>query len=713
MEDSDFNKLQSNIDMLISSLIMEFSYFSLDQCETNLTLLLQTIIVLITKCKENNSPEQMEIIAALLTLSRADEAVEILGKLGLLNSLAGLNIQSTKGGSYFQQFMKGGFKKSKSKKQRGGTKGCGEPCSGSSECSGDPNCPKCIAGKCNSKALSSSTSSIMGPVVHAPIPYRVGSEEFQEQFAKDLLESSKSDVLKIMEIASGSFSEQSSTLNNIITSTLNTTVQLEKEANMGQIAAEAQVLEREREISARTEQEFRTKLASQKADLRSRERMERIPAAISSVVSGYASYKFAETAVTAINQLTGNGGSFLWWLALTGGELIKGAVSYIPFISRIETLEPLMQPSECYSTNPFGNLWATRVVDTAATAASVVYDYTYKNALGNEYTLTSMKTCLTDNYVYKLVGECAKREITTMKTICELVPRFDIRSMMGSSIETGATILAVTLSALVTLYLIKIITLQTKLFDFKAFKSKGNKKLRDVIGDMVSDFSKTAATATGVGAFIFIGIPSTERSNLIIAVRDSKVVVGDNLLTMAQFILQESKIYEETSASKILSKRLEAATETVSERKVQSKEIVINSLALASTNIATTNNQTLQLAQAAIAQLGLQPKNVEIQKLLIQQLMPASQPSGRVVQQILASEQAGQREEDQSRVLMLEPLGGVQQNPASPKPDILDDPMLGGRRTRRRKRKITKKRKPSKKTTRKIRRSNNKKLIKY
>ena len=31
MEATDFIKLQSNIDMLISSLIMEFSYFSLDQ----------------------------------------------------------------------------------------------------------------------------------------------------------------------------------------------------------------------------------------------------------------------------------------------------------------------------------------------------------------------------------------------------------------------------------------------------------------------------------------------------------------------------------------------------------------------------------------------------------------------------------------------------------------------------------------------------------
>jgi hypothetical protein len=523
----------------------------------------------------------------------------------------------------------------------------------------------------------------MGPVARAPIPYVVSSEEFQQNFATALLESSKSDALRIAQISANSLSEQSREFNNAIMGTLNASRDREKESSTEKASAQALAIDNAKEIHEKVMQEFKTKLASQKSDLKSREYLERGPGVVAAGVGGVAGYKLGAVALDALDGLVGNGGSFLWWLTISAGTIISKVASYVPFSSKVEAL----QPSQCYSSNPFGNIWATWVEDTAATAKSVVYDYLYTDVWGSEIPVTSAKTCMTNTTWSTLIGECARRETVAMKLSCELVPRYDIKELFGTSFEISACILGVVLSGLVTVYLIKVITLQTKLTEFELIKQKSDRGFFGTIKDVGSDVLKTGATITVVGAIAYSGFPSSERSLLVTAVRDSKVVVEQNLLSMAEFVSEETKKYEQTAASKIINERLETAKKTADRREAESAAVVTNALTLSAANVAETNKQTLALAQAAFAQLSLQPQNLDIQKLLITHVMSGAQPRG--------AQPRGALMVDQSE-------GGLEEKN--------DSTTLGGRRiTKRiRKRKTTKKRKPSRKTTRKRRRSHKK-----
>ena len=114
----DFKDILPNLqclsDATIAKIAFQFTGYSLEQCEVFMQLLLQNLIAIIYENK--NSPEKMEQITALLIMTRVDEVVNTLGNMGVFNRIAGINMDVPKGGSYFQQFMKGGFTKASNKK---------------------------------------------------------------------------------------------------------------------------------------------------------------------------------------------------------------------------------------------------------------------------------------------------------------------------------------------------------------------------------------------------------------------------------------------------------------------------------------------------------------------------------------------------------------------------------------------------------------------
>lgn len=532
-----FPSLQSLVDLEISNLALEFSCFSLDQCDVYLKLVLQSIIVIINNCKD--SPEKLETVTALLISTRADEVVNLLGKMGKLNELVGTNIRITKGGSYFKELMKGGFKNSKNKTKRGG-KGCNRRCSDDSKCT-DSACPVCVNGRCAAQqTLDATNIPASGMAVLGPIGQPHGTQQYAQQYSESQYAAVQSDVSVVAKLLTSAAIESVSTVNQTVVATLNSVDARLTQANNQLITTQETMNRLLREHTENVKRDFESIYEKQKSQLKTQERFEAVPAVVGAVIGSVSSYKLAKGLITSVNAITGKGMSFLYWLLLSGGVAVNKIADRIPFVDKTV---PLFD-TQCQEEGPLGKIWAT-VVPTAQTAAT--YSYTYKNLwTGSETELSNQVNCMESNSWYKRINECVKN--TTPATIieCQKMPNFvDLTELVGNNVEIGAAIFGFILSALMIFYIIRIITLQTKLLEFKTTRAK---TIFSGVTGILSDTMKVGTALTGIGAVVQIILPSEERSELVQLVRSNQIRYEGNLVTMVEYGKSQGELYKSDPA---------------------------------------------------------------------------------------------------------------------------------------------------------------------
>jgi hypothetical protein len=592
-----FPSLQSLVDLEISNLALEFSCFSLDQCDVYLKLVLQSIIVIINNCKD--SPKKLETVTALLIATRADEVVNLLGKIGKLDELVGINIRITKGGSYFNELMKGGLKESKNKTKRGG-KGCKRSCSEDSMCT-DANCPSCVDGKCAAAAVPSSGTSavVLGPIGQPP-----GTPLYLQQYTASQYAAVQSDVSVVAKLLTSAAIESAATTNQAVIATLNSVDTRLTQANSQVVATQEAMNALLREHTNSVKTEFESIYEKQKLQLTTQERTEAVPAAVGAVLGGTVSYKLAKGLMTSVNAITGKGMSFLYWLLLSGGVAVNKIADKIPFTNKSEALFD----TQCQEGGPIGKIWAT-VVPTAQTA--ITYSYKYKNIwTGSETDLSHQPECMVDNSWYEKIGKCAESTTATTITECQKMPNFfDLTDLFGNNIEIGSAILGFILSAIMVFYFIRIITLQTKLLEFKTTKAKS---LFSGITGILSDTMKVGATLTGVGAAIQIILPSEERSELVELVRSNQIRYEGNLVTMVEYGKAQGELYKSDPAYAQLVEQKQQQQAQVTSLQQEASSLTRTNIEMAANVSKQTANLVAQIAFGAFGALGSTQSQLQI-----------------------------------------------------------------------------------------------------
>jgi len=508
--------LQSLADAKMSSIALECSVYSLDQCEILMQLVLQTIIVIVNNNKD--SPEKIEQITALLIATRADEVVDALGRMGMLNKLTGINIKITKGGSYFKELMKGGFSK---KTQKGGA-GCAAPCNANSDCT-DTSCPSCLSGQCapSGVTLYGQTMSPGIQRVGQPLSPNSAVSEAQEKAV-------------IVSDASRYLSQSGQNVADMQKTLLNSADKRLDDANTRLDAANKYLSELLNKKQEQYSAEFDAILAENKKELANLENVEQLGMGVGAVSSAYSGYKFSSHLISGIELLSGSIGSFLYWLLLTAQKPFER----IPFITKAI---PLFD-TRCYVGNPLGDIWPA-VVETKETATSFSYKFT--NFWGEVKQATGESTCFDSNYLYTRIGECTQSSTTKMDEICKAVPKLDIQSFFGKDIELSCAALGLVLGGLFIFYMIKILRLQTRVGQFNTGKSGSALSLPV---EMVKDLGKLTGYATVIGLIVDIVLPSQQRSELIRMVQNSEVKVENKLLKKAEFIAIQENQFTNTQA---------------------------------------------------------------------------------------------------------------------------------------------------------------------
>lgn len=600
--------LQSLIDCKIASVTLEANMYSLNNCEILMTLFLQTIITFVDENK--NSPEKLELITAILIATRVDEVVNTLGNMGKLNQLVGANVKILKGGSYFKEMMGGGFSKTnkqskQTKKTQKGGAGCNEQCAASSDCT-SADCSECINGTCKPSAQlvsmpSNSNSAITQPNASPGIlafggqpiiPYNVNSPDFAK-----IVESQMS--YAVVQDSNKALLANTAQTHNMRLGILN-----ESQKQIQQLYQASQDASRElSELLASRDKEydndFNKILEENRKALASLENVEMGSAVTGASLSGYSAYAFVDTTLKGLAAISGGIGSFVFWLLLSAQTLVNKT----PFAYVVGQ----MFDNECYGKNPFGQIWPVYV---KTTESQELYSYDWYNPVtGVQQHYTSQSTCPDRVYdptkwgSWGRMGECKQGISTVMATQCQYFPDLlNIQNLFTADRLIVLVIVCVLLGGFFSLYLSKIVTLQTKI----------TRKLT-----FFNTIGRGVQYATGVGAVVDILTPSQQRSELIFMVKNQQIQNPDatiesnvKFLTKEAYKEQQAEKFKKTNIYIKASRKEETTLESYN--KIISMSTDLTSQILQSTS-QVENATTLAIQNVATAALQGPQQNPQIQ----------------------------------------------------------------------------------------------------
>jgi hypothetical protein len=620
--------LQALADAKVSCIAMECSVYSLDQCELLMQLVLQTIIALVNK--NQDSPDKIEQITALLIATRADEVVDALGRIGMLNKLAGTNVKITKGGSYFKELMKGGFKKNSKqpkKTQKGGAS-CAEQCVNGTDCT-DNMCPLCVSGQCTGNQVVVHQNPIqtvtMSPgiisVGQALNPYPQNAPQWTVATQGQINAAMVADTATVVQSLGVN-------LANMQTGALNAANIHLTAALKSYDTASENLTQSLRDAENRLNVEFDTILAKNKATLQGLTTSENAGAVVGAASGAISGYKFSGNLISGIEGLTGGVGGFFYWLILSAKTLLEN----VPFASRVI---PAFN-TRCYASNdPFGKIWPVSV-ETKETIQS--FSYSFKNKwTGTVVKLSAQAECFDSDAIYERIGECVQGKSTKMEDVCVAFPNLNIGKNFSKNIEVTCAALGLVLGGLFLFYMVKILRLQTKLHEFNLGKSGSAWWL---LGEGTSDVAKIAKWGTGVGLAADIILPGQERSELVRMVQNSEVKHENTFKTKVEFIRTQIDVFKESETYKLAVTSKATALQTYEQLRRESLQLQTQVISGAM-QFATI--QTQQITNVAMVALGQQQQIGNFPQGQGQQQI-GNFPQGQGQQQIGNFPQQGQQQ---------------------------------------------------------------------
>lgn len=561
------SKLQAFSDAEIMGASMQFSHFSISECENLIKGISRYIIDIIVSSKKQNS-NSLTYILPLLTMTRFDEVINNLGNMGKLEDVIGISIKPKKGNDYFDELLLGNIKFVKNIKQAGGAK-CNDNCDTNEEC--DNECPTCLNSKCVSDSnldvpINNDVTAVLrdGSIVKTP---NVISNISTHDAIHSVIAGNTNDI----GLAIGATTE---VFKHTLQASLALPTRLEanteyylktlendvKRAIDRTKEALTELTEHTEKADKEMKEEFVKIYEAYKFDLMRREFIEKTAGQSAAITAVITSVKFAKIALDVLNVAKQG---LLNGVAWTGLSIVKIA-SGIPFVALLPWHHI---DTKCVGSNPVGPMYPNYVSDNST---KIVYDYEYRGMDWGIYNAYNQSVCPWQWGPYRRVSECSEVIAQGSTLICEYYELFDISKIQGYELYITVGFLSAVLSSVFVFYLVKVFTLQTQFIS-------GSNKISDksYFESFTDSFFKTPlkyALSVTPFALVQIGTPSYERAELILMVKQQKILHNGQLVNLVQYLAEQGTILKATDKYKYLHSNYVEAKEYEKEIRASERE---------------------------------------------------------------------------------------------------------------------------------------------
>ena len=519
--------LQAYADATFLGASTQFINFSIDDCETFMAIILKHIVKIINKAKKEQ-PDSLPYITLMLALTRFDEILNILNKMEKLEKITGFEIPtSNKKDSLVERVIIGGAK-------------CDEECKSNVDCT-EKSCPSCKDSTCQPETdivvkNNNEKNRIVTSIVTDILPYEVTDNqlELSRLMCNNIL------TKDVMETGLSMIQESSKDAVNSQIYYLNALEKQLEAAVSRRIKAQEDFTRYTTEAEEKMKAKFQTILKKHADRLKFHEGLEHSAGLVGAVTGAWWAIQFSASAIDLITRFKRG---ILNCGAWTGLGVLKILREYLMF-SFLDTIN-----TKCVGMNPFDPMYPATFENGTTTNWRnewTGYDgtkrvYHTKDKPGwNVYTVNSTEE-IVPNYI----------------TTCQDYELFDLENFTGVPLYIILGMLTAILTSVFMYYLVRVGSLQTKLFTKREKKKRSTfGKISDTVGDVVG----TVLTFTPAVLY-YIAAPGDERAILEEIVREMRIPQNGDLQSLDEYIKAQGELLRNNAEYKILNEALKNAME--------------------------------------------------------------------------------------------------------------------------------------------------------
>lgn len=533
--------LQAYADATFLGASTQFINFSIDDCETFMAIILKHIVKIINKAKKEKKekPDSLPYITLMLALTRFDEILNILNKMEKLEKITGYKIPTSNNqDSLAERVIIGGAK-------------CDEECNSNDDCK-EESCPNCKDSTCKPHTDIVVTNNNNNNNVIAINNNRNEENLLFQSLIRDVSPGEvTNNQLAITQVVSnhelttysinkgiGAIQDSSRDAAQTQIYYLNT---LEKQLDAAvrrRIEAQEAFTRYTSEAEKKMKADFETILKKQADRLKVHETLEHSAGLAGAVTGGWWAIKFSASAIDLVTRFKRGILNCGAWAGLGALKILREYFMF-GFLDTINTT--------CVGMNPFDPMYPDTIYN--GTTTQYRNEWMGFNGVKQVY------------YSKDLPGFTAYKVNSTLETVpnaitkCEDFELFDLENFTGVPLYIILGMLTAILTTVFMYYLVRVGSLQTKLFT----KRKKTKSTIGKISDTVGDTVGTILTIFPPALIYYIATSSDDRAILEEIVREMRIPQNGDLQSLDEYIKAQGELLRNTAEYKVLDNALQSA----------------------------------------------------------------------------------------------------------------------------------------------------------